>query len=206
MSKQHKKSGHVKDLKGEKFGRLLVLSYAGISEKRPLSLWKCICDCGNETTLPGVRLSSGHTKSCGCLKSKTHGLSGTKIYEVWRAMKARCLNKNNKFYSSYGGRGISVCNEWLSFDNFYSDMGDKPKGKSLDRIDNDGDYTPENCRWATCRQQQWNTRATRMITHKGKSFPLKEWARQIGIDPSALRYRLKNWTLKEAIEGKDANQ
>ena len=135
------------------------------------TMWSCRCDCGKKVKVKAFHLKSGHTKSCGCLRKEiakigkhkiTHNMSKTPEYKAWNNMKNRCNNPNNKDYKDYGGRGIKVCDHWLeSFENFYSDMGDKPFPKilySIDRVDNNGDYTPENCKRTTQKQQANNRR------------------------------------------------
>lgn len=138
-----------------------------------------------------------------------HGLCNTKVYRAWVTMRSRCEDTNNKRYHRYGGRGIKVCDRWQSFDMFYADMGDAPHGASLDRIDNDGDYEPGNCRWATPTQQQNNTSNNRTYTHDGKTQTLAQWARDLGIAYHVLRYRLnKGWQppklfTTDNLKGKD---
>ena len=144
---------HLK-LEGQKFGRLTVL-YRTENDKWGNVKWMCVCDCGNLVEVVGWRLRSKHTQSCGCLK---HNLSETAVYRTWADMKTRCNNPNRKEYKYYGGRGISICKRWEKFQNFYNDMGDRPEGLTLDRIDNDGNYEPENCRWTTYAEQNHNSR------------------------------------------------
>jgi hypothetical protein len=121
-----------------------------------------------------------------------HGMYQTKTYRIWASMKTRCSSPNNTSYSRYGGRGIKVCDRWQEFENFYADMGDAPKGMTLDRVDVDGDYTPENCRWATAQEQQNNMRSNQHITYQGKTQTLAQWARELGLSYSALGYRYRN--------------
>lgn len=198
-------------LKGQRFGRLLVVAEAGvivrqsgISQKR--SLWECECDCGNRVTITGNQLTAKKTSSCGCLKievtksrSTTHGLTETRAYRIWQAMKTRCSNPSAINYMNYGGRGISVCARWKSFDNFISDMGFPLPRQSIERINNDGNYEPSNCRWASRTEQSRNKRTNRIITFNGTTKPLIAWAETIGIDQSSLRERLANWPLAHAL-------
>lgn len=156
-------------LTGKQFARLTVVSRAP-NNHRPNARWLCHCVCGKETVVYGCDLVSGHTKSCGCLQperasetarvtSKKHGYFGTKVYGVWSSMITRCENSNCPEYKNYGGRGIKVCKRWRrSFIAFLEDMGEPPSGLTLDRTNNNGNYTPSNCRWATRFQQTHNRR------------------------------------------------
>lgn len=166
------------DITGQRFGRLLVLKYSG-------GLWQCQCDCGVIKGIVGYELLSGKTKSCGCLKreriinrSTTHGKRKTPEYDIWAAMRNRCNNPNDKSYPNYGGRGIKICEEWQKFENFIRDMGFRPgKEYSLDRIDVNGSYCKENCRWATNEQQYNNKRTTVTLTLDGETHNLTEWSK-----------------------------
>lgn len=161
--------GKIKDLTGVRFGRLVVLSKTNERVHRHV-VWRCKCDCGNECTIPSSSLTSGRTQSCGCLLQEargvsriTHHMSNEKIYAVWQGMRKRCFSTYHKNYESYGGRGITVCQEWNeSFEAFYDYVSQLPhfgeKGYSLDRINNDGNYEPGNVRWATAKVQANNRR------------------------------------------------
>ena len=151
------------DIIGKRFGHLRVLAiWPARSRKIQRTIyWLCRCDCGVELPVRGHSLSFGRTRSCGCLPPRTHGMAGSRIYWIWASMRQRCSNPNHVAYPNYGGRGISVCERWRWFQNFYADMGDPPPGKSLNRIDNNGNYAPGNCEWATATEQARNRRPNR---------------------------------------------
>jgi len=147
------------DLTSQRFGKLVVIER--VQNQRHQPMWKCQCECGSTPIIRGAQLRSGITRSCGCLKTK-HGMSKSYLYKCWQQMKQRCTNFNSEDWRDYGGRGITVCERWLdSFENFYEDMGHRPTSNhSIDRIDNNGNYEPSNCRWATASQQQFNKRCS----------------------------------------------
>lgn len=150
------------DLTGKTVGRLTVIKFAGFNNT-PHSFWLCKCDCGNEKIIRGYSLKSGNTKSCGCLnienskKSNTkHNKYGSREYITWKGMIQRCNNPKATRYKNWGGKGITICKRWEKFENFYEDMGKRPEGMTLDRIDNDGNYELKNCKWATSTEQNNN--------------------------------------------------
>ena len=198
--------GRGKDYTNKKFGNLTAIRRVddyiqtnGIRRVR----WECRCICGNLTYVLSGNMNEKPTKSCGCLnhkpKSLTHGGRYKKSYGSWRAMKRRCYETSNKVYHNYGGRGIKVCERWLeSFENFYNDMGDCPKGYSLDRIDVNGDYTPKNCRWATITEQNCNRRDNIKVGESKLS--LSQYCRENGLKYRTILSRLRRGiTFEESI-------
>jgi hypothetical protein len=179
-----------KDITGQRFSRLTAIRRVAKNQHRK-SMWLFRCDCGNETVVMISHAISGHTQSCGCLhleallkRAVTHGQGGvnrrSREYESWAHMLQRCRNKNDPGYKNYGGRGIAVCERWNEFESFLADMGPKPSSKhQLDRIDNDEDYKPENCRWATRIEQANNKRTNHFITMAGRTLSLADWSRQL---------------------------
>jgi hypothetical protein len=133
------------------------------------------------------------------MPARRHGLSTSEIYRVWAQIVNRCRNPTVKSYKYYGARGITICDRWLKFDNFFEDMGHAPPGCSIERIDNDGPYSPRNCRWATRQEQAQNKSNSRLLTHGGRTQTMAEWARELGVNPSAILYRLKKWPIEQAL-------
>ena len=184
----------IKQEIGNRYGKLTVVSSAGRTEHKR-ALWNCVCDCGRGMTAAGVYLRSGGVRSCGCSRRK-HGHTpkgiGSRTYTTWVSMRARCKYKSSPSYPNYGRRGITVCERWASsFENFLEDMGVRPEGTSIDRIDNDGSYTPENCKWSTRKEQNRNQRRCRMRTWKGETLPLIVWAERTGFHEETIRSRLR---------------
>lgn len=199
------------DLSGQKFGRLLVLKRAENHGRE--TYWKCRCDCGNTKEINGAKLKNGHTKSCGCLSkeitsemSRTHGMSDTRLYRIYKKMYRRCYKPKTKSFENYGGRGITICTEWLGehgFENFakWSTENGYNDNLSIDRKDNDKGYSPENCRWATAKEQANNTRSTVFLTYNGETKPASEWSEITGIRQDTLTMRKRSgWSDEECIE------
>ena len=207
------------DLTGQKFGRLTVIkrveSLVQPSGQRK-TRWLCKCDCGNEKIIQSSQLKSGMTKSCGCLsreKSRerlfAHGLRRTRLYALWCNIKSRCFNPNNAHYKDYGGRNITICNEWkdnfMSFHDWAFDNGYNEKAKkyecTIDRIDNNKDYCPDNCRWITMKEQTRNKRNNIVLTYNGETHCLMDWAEIVGIGYNTLLSRINKygWSIEKAL-------
>jgi hypothetical protein len=192
---------------GLRSGKLLVIAFDHIEyrmrtgQRKRISFWRCKCDCGNETAIEGSRLRKGKARACGCERGKDRaGLSKSPAYSSWMAMTIRCQNPNYHSFKNYGGRGIKVCERWSEFENFLTDMGPRPKGTSLDRINNDGNYEPGNCRWATKKTQDNNRRTCKPVTFKGRTLPVSEWAKELGLNHITLRTRLsRGWSIDDAL-------
>ena len=206
------------DLTGERYGRLTAISSTGV-KKGTSMVWSFMCDCGNQVERASGEVRRGKTHSCGCLRSElskakmksfqtlgtiassTHRMTGAPEFISWDSMKQRCLNPDHKSFKDYGGRGVVICDRWIdSFDKFLADMGERPEGTTLDRVDTNGNYEPGNCRWATGKVQGNNKRSSRNITFMGLTRTLKQWADGAGISNKVLAYRLANgWDMKEAL-------
>lgn len=206
----------LKDYAGLRFGRLVAVRLIERDFQWNDHKWLFRCDCGNEKVVRLKSARTGHTSSCGCLarevlvyRNETHGLTRTHpgAYRSWKDMRARCLNERGKDFKDYGGRGISICLRWDDFAEFVRDMGERPQGRSLDRIDVNGDYSPENCRWAVAETQANNKRSNQRIAFRGEEKTLQQWCRQFGLEHSKVRYRLANgYTLDEAFSSGDFRQ
>jgi hypothetical protein len=188
------------DLSGHKYGMLTVVTLtAPTGHARKRAAWLCRCDCGVTTTVQEHRLKTGNTKSCGCLRAingrrnRTHGLSGSRAYSVWCSIIARCENPRESGYPNYGGRGIVMCPEWrTSFAQFLEDMGPPPPNRSIERLDNDGPYAPNNCVWADRVTQNNNSRRNRLVTWNGRTQTLAQWSRERGIPYATMKMRLNH--------------
>ena len=200
---------NFKDLTGQCFGRLTVIEFVTMQKSK--SIWRCRCECGAIKEVKGNHLKSGETLSCGCLRdeqrslrAKTHGHSAKRSgeYVVWASMKTRCLNPRHSSFPRYGGRGIKVCDRWMRFELFLADLGPRPStSHTLERIDNNKDYEPDNCCWVPRAWQQRNTRNSRLLSFQGTTRPLIEWAEILRINYQTLIARLdrSRWPIEKAF-------
>lgn len=199
------------DITGNKYGRLTVIAFDH-KDKRGEYYWRCKCDCGNETVASGNKLRTGNTKSCGCLQrehrlegfNKTHGMTDSKLYVTWLNMRARCNKPTSLMYNNYGGRGIKVCDEWdKAFEPFmeWALSHGYEEGLTIDRIDVNGNYEPNNCRWETKKKQALNRTDNHMLTAFGKTQTIKEWADETGIKYDTIERRINayGWSPEEAV-------
>ncbi|MFD4442539.1 hypothetical protein ACFWPK_22490 [Nocardia sp. NPDC058519] len=197
-----------KDLIGTVFGALTAISSAPSRQQygTTVSYWQCRCECGRDVVVPTGNLLSGNTKSCGCLvaqsllgnrRAETHGYAQTATWESWQAMHRRVSQNRPR----YGGRGITIDPRWDTFENFIADMGERPEGHTIDRIDNDGNYSPENCRWATGLTQGNNRGNNRHLTHRGRTQTMAEWAREAGLPNGVFYNRVMalGWSVERAL-------
>lgn len=205
--------GAFRDLTGNRYGRLLVVERHKCAGKVK---WNCICACGGKTIAQTAHLVDGRRVSCGCAKlpgnqvnpkvphKHGHCVNGksTKLYRIWSGVFTRCTNTNSKAYKYYGARGIKVCDRWKDFKLFLEDMGDPDPGQSLDRIDVNGDYEPNNCRWASAKEQARNKRNNFLIKYKGITKTLSEWSEESGINRATLWSRIKThgWCYESSLE------
>lgn len=202
---------NFKDISGMRFGRLLALQFAGRNERGHI-LWKCACDCGNEVLKCGQALRNGSTRSCGCFqrqlafdRHRIHGEAGSPEHMVWVSMIQRCINPSHRYWHLYGGRGITVCKQWrgpMGFQTFLRDMGHRPsQSHSIDRFpDNNGPYSPENCRWATRIEQARNRSTNCLITFRGHTLTIQEWSERSGIHKSVIQWRFRHgWSPQRTL-------
>lgn len=196
-------------IQGQRFGRLVATAPTGERQHRAV-VWLALCDCGAQVRVQASRLVSGETRSCGCLRrdvaklagerARTHGLSRTSTYNIWWSMRDRCENPARKDYLRYGGAGVTVCERWGKFANFLADMGERPHGMTLDRIDGSKGYCKENCRWATVKEQNRNQAQNRLLEHGGEALCLAAWAERIGMSTVTLQARLRRgWSVQKAL-------
>ena len=192
----------------KRYGRLLVINEDG--RDNGTIRWKCLCDCGNYISVRGSHLRKGFTRSCKCLQKEsrlkysiTHGKSKTQEYAIWKSMKERCYTRSNNSYKNYGQRGIQVCERWKNnFMNFLNDMGKCPKNLTLERINNNGDYSPQNCKWASILEQANNTRKNRHFIFNNHRMTTAQIARKVGIKYSVLMERIydhSNYTIEQIL-------
>lgn len=204
------KATKYKDISDKRFGKLVAINYVGSTEKGH-SKWLCKCDCGVEKIVLATSLAKGATVSCGChsaeltsFRAKSHGMSSDGMYAVWNTMIQRCCNDKSSSFENYGGRGINVCARWRIFENFYSDMGKRPSGMTIERKDNDGDYCPENCCWASREDQAKNKRDSRNFEFNGEKRTLAEICIIQGVNFETARKRLqKGWPIEKAVSKHD---
>lgn len=197
------------DITGEVFGRLTAIRVVSHGTNQP-TMWECQCGCGNSVVVWIRSLRKGVTRSCGCLsreidpwRSYKHGMSNTPTYGTWTEMLRRCTDPTREAFARYGGRGISVCKRWYTFENFLEGMGTRPEGKSLDRKDNDGNYEKNNCRWATRRQQANNMWNNQWITYQGKTRTVAQWSRRLELEYGTLISRVHRhpeWTPAQLLQ------
>lgn len=192
------------DLTGQKFGRLAVIARAG-SNSKGNALWLCQCECGKEHIAVGWRLKNGDIKSCGCYRKEKitkHSMHGTRLYRIWNDINTRCYYEKHKSYNRYGGRGITVCDEWRNdFAAFYewAMANGYADNLTIDRKDTNGNYEPSNCRWVTMKEQQNNRSNNRRITYNGETLTASQWAEKLGVARSTLTYRLNHWSIEKAL-------
>lgn len=200
----------IKDLTGQRFGRLIVLELGKKRHTKDRVRWLCKCDCGNFKEPTTSDLRTGNTQSCGCKNMEritTHGKSKTALYKVWCGIKERCNAPNSYHFHNYGGRGISICDEWnKDFQNFYkwAKSNGYKRGLTIERIDNDGNYEPSNCTWIPKGEQNNNKRDTIRIKFNGEELTLKEWSERTGIKLITLYFRIckYNWSIERALTEK----
>lgn len=201
------------DLTGKRFGKLTVIKldhkeqrYYKNKKSGFYYYWLCKCDCGNYKVINREKLNSGNTKSCGCLHKEImtiHGLSNSRLYRIYNKMKNRCYNTKNNYYHRYGARGITICNEWLKDKNKFFEWALNNGYKddlTIDRIDNNKGYSPDNCRWTTIKEQSRNTCRVKKITYNGETHCISEWTEILGFSRTLISNRLdRGWSVERAL-------
>lgn len=204
----------VQDLTGQKFGKLTVVRLDHKEQKYKKNgtkdgfeyYWLCRCECGKEKVLRKLDFKYGNTKSCGCLRKEKriikHGLTHTRLFNIWSNLKQRCNNPNASGYDCYGGRGITYCKEWENFEPFmnWAVFNGYTDDLTIDRINVNGNYEPDNCRWITIKEQMNNMRSNRLITYNGETHNLKQWSEIVNITYTTLHWRLSNgWSIEKVL-------
>lgn len=196
---------NIIDMTGKQIWKLRILRLMDKKANKP-ARWECACECGTVFVTDGTSIRAGRTKSCGCLtrykggKRMRNGEYKTPTYRIWTGMLSRCNNKNDKKAHLYHNKGITVCERWHDFHNFLADMGERPAGMSIDRIDGSKGYSPDNCRWADAKTQGNNTNANVVLNHKNESLTVSQWAERVGIKQNTIIYRLRRgWSASDAI-------
>jgi hypothetical protein len=199
----------TKDMIGKRFGLLTVLEKAEQRNSRGLNCYICQCDCGNKVTVCGRDMTRGHTQSCGCLRKNIahnrlvkHNGCGSRLYSIWKSMNSRCNNENTNYYKHYGGKGVKICDSWKDYAVFkeWALANGYNDNLTLDRIDFNGDYCPENCRWLTMKEQSNNRSSNHRITYKGMTKTISEWAEYFGLSYGAMSSRVYSGWSMERIE------
>ena len=209
-------SQRIKDITGMRLGRVNVLRFDRV-DGRGKAPWIIKCECGTVKSMDGGRLTRGEAKSCGCLalevRIKTgkatirhgHGNEHSPTYRTWQSMLSRCRNPNTTCFNRYGGRGITVCERWNEFTAFLEDMGIRPNGKTIERKDANGNYEPDNCRWATPKEQQNNMASNRRLEWSGCNLTVSQWAEKLSINKATLFSRIRQgWPVQEVLYGRAA--
>jgi hypothetical protein len=201
--------GRFHDLSGQQFGKLTVIERKG-KNKHKQTLWLCVCKCGNQVVTTSGSLVTGTAQSCGCSRGESntkHGMAHTRLYHIWANIIQRCENPNNSSYKNYGGRGITVCDDWKNdFQTFYdwSMANGYLEDLTIDRIDVNGNYEPSNCRWTTIKEQGFNRRNNHFITFNGKTQTMREWSEELNIDYDVIAKRLNvlHWDVEKTLTTK----
>lgn len=200
----------IKDYTNEKYGRLTVIKF--VERKNHKTYWKCQCECGNEIILPIAYLTSGDTKSCGCLRKEICSIreknksfiKNKRLYRIWQDMKRRCYNKKRPAYRYYGAKGVKICNEWkISFKNFqeWAITNGYKDNLTIDRINNNGNYEPNNCRWVTRKEQNNNMSTNHIVEYKGKKYTLAKLAETYNLNYNLIKSRIRyNWNINDIVE------